>query len=243
MCSYRAISTLSVILLFGMAQTFAQPGTVWSWGRNSEGVIGNGGSPHLSSPDVAINLSHVVSLKAGGWHMLGLRDDGTVWSWGNNAQGQLGDGSNTLRKAPVAVQGVSSVSAMGPESITVWQFWAMARWWLGVRTAGANSGTAPPATETSPHLFPGWTTWSQLPAACSTVSRLGRTALSGLGELTKVDSWVMERLRTARRRSGCLPWLVWYRSPQRPGIAWLFLPTDRYAPGAATPMGKSVMEP
>src|SRR5437868_1050485 len=64
-------------------------GTVWAWGNNPYGQLGNGtftGDPYdaIAIPAPVINLSNIVAIAAGGNHSLALRSDGTVWAWGYN---------------------------------------------------------------------------------------------------------------------------------------------------------------
>jgi hypothetical protein len=54
----------------------------------------------------------VTSLGGRGYHSLAIKADGTVWTWGFNGSGQLGDGTTTNRNVPVAVNGLSGVSAI-----------------------------------------------------------------------------------------------------------------------------------
>jgi alpha-tubulin suppressor-like RCC1 family protein len=69
-------------------------GTVWGWGYNKAGQLGNGGfEEREKSPVQAIGLSGVVAIAAGGGHTLALKEDGTVWAAGNNGVGQLGNNS------------------------------------------------------------------------------------------------------------------------------------------------------
>jgi len=77
-------------------------GTVWAWGVDDMGQLGNGISKEFSNLPVEVvgpggrgYLTHVVAIAAGGKFSLALRSDGTVWAWGINNQGQLGTGSTT----------------------------------------------------------------------------------------------------------------------------------------------------
>ena len=87
-------------------------GTVWAWGLNWYGQLGDG-SPNSSATPVPVSsLTGVIALAAGEQHSLALKSDGTVWAWGWNFYGQLGDGSTTNRKIPVQVSGLSGVIAL-----------------------------------------------------------------------------------------------------------------------------------
>jgi alpha-tubulin suppressor-like RCC1 family protein len=76
-------------------------GTVWGWGYNFYGQMGNGSLSmsysHTYPEQVKINntptyLSSITAISAGGSHSLALKSDNTVWSWGSNTSGQLGTG-------------------------------------------------------------------------------------------------------------------------------------------------------
>jgi alpha-tubulin suppressor-like RCC1 family protein/subtilisin family serine protease len=84
-------------------------GTVWAWGDNNYGKLGDGTGINRSTPVQVSGLSGVKDV-AGGWqHSLALKDDGTVWAWGDNNYGQLGDNTTTNRSTPVQVSGLSGV--------------------------------------------------------------------------------------------------------------------------------------
>lgn len=80
-------------------------GTVWSWGRNNRGQLGNGTLDDSAYPVMVMNLTDVQSIAAGGAFSLALKRDGTVWSWGSNTYGSLGDNTDTHRSQPVQVLG------------------------------------------------------------------------------------------------------------------------------------------
>jgi alpha-tubulin suppressor-like RCC1 family protein len=57
-------------------------GTVWAWGKNANGQLGNGNTTQQNSPVQVNNLTSVVAIAAGQFHSLALKSDGTVWIWG-----------------------------------------------------------------------------------------------------------------------------------------------------------------
>jgi len=75
-------------------------GTVWAWGDNQYGQLGNGSTtpldgsapPGIATPGQVSNLTGIVAISGGGDHCLALKSDGTVWAWGHNIFGELGDG-------------------------------------------------------------------------------------------------------------------------------------------------------
>jgi alpha-tubulin suppressor-like RCC1 family protein len=101
-------------------------GTVWSWGFNIVGQLGDNSIIDKSSPvSVVGGFTDWCQVSAG--ESLGLRSNGTVWSWGDNSQGRLGDNSTIRRSSPVSVVG----------GFTDWcQVSAGSNHSLGVRTNG-----------------------------------------------------------------------------------------------------------
>jgi alpha-tubulin suppressor-like RCC1 family protein len=87
-------------------------GSVWAWGGNEHGELGDGTTVTRQTPIQVPGLSGIVAIAAGGWHSLALQGDGSVWAWGRNDAGQLGDGATTDRQTPVRVRGLSSVVAV-----------------------------------------------------------------------------------------------------------------------------------
>jgi alpha-tubulin suppressor-like RCC1 family protein len=88
-------------------------GTVWAWGDNSYGQLGDGTTTKRLNAVQVSGLSGVIAISGGFVHTLALKADGTVWAWGNNGYGQLGDGTTTERHSPVQVSGLSGVGGIG----------------------------------------------------------------------------------------------------------------------------------
>ena len=87
-------------------------GTVWTWGQNKKGQLGDGTLSSSKVPVKAKGLSDVVMAAAGSEHTVALKKDGTVWCWGSNFLGQLGDGSRDNKNVPVKVKGIEGVKAV-----------------------------------------------------------------------------------------------------------------------------------
>jgi alpha-tubulin suppressor-like RCC1 family protein len=94
-------------------------GTVWAWGTNDRGQLGNGtagdGLTWLP-PSPVEGLTHVKQVAANGQHSVVLKEDGTVWAWGAGDDGQLGDGTGKDRLRPVLVPGLTNVVAIASGS-------------------------------------------------------------------------------------------------------------------------------
>jgi alpha-tubulin suppressor-like RCC1 family protein len=82
-------------------------GSLWAWGMNSEGQLGNGPGAGRLSPTRVGAQSGWNTVAAGNASSLGLRSDGLLWAWGANYGGQLGDGTTTSRNTPTGVGGAA----------------------------------------------------------------------------------------------------------------------------------------
>jgi alpha-tubulin suppressor-like RCC1 family protein len=81
-------------------------GTVWGWGGNFFGEIGDGTTINRSSPVLVVGgFTDWTKVSGGGAHSLGLRENGTAWAWGNGNNGRLGDNSSVDKSSPVQVAG------------------------------------------------------------------------------------------------------------------------------------------
>ena len=76
-------------------------GTVWCWGANDDGQLGDGDTASTPTPTPVAGLTEARQLGAGAAHTCALRADGGVWCWGGDFAGQLGDGVDLRRLTPV----------------------------------------------------------------------------------------------------------------------------------------------
>jgi hypothetical protein len=77
-------------------------GTLWAWGYNHDGELGNGTTNDEWSP-VQISSDTWKAVSAGSLHNMAVKNDGTLWGWGANQAGQIGDGTNINRPSPVHI--------------------------------------------------------------------------------------------------------------------------------------------
>ena len=81
-------------------------GTLWTWGLNLQGKLGNGNTTHRSSPGTtAGGGTNWCTVSMGNINSAAIKTDGTLWTWGSNSLGQLGDGSGAERSSPGTTAG------------------------------------------------------------------------------------------------------------------------------------------
>ncbi len=112
----NAVTKISAGGLFSLA--LRADGTVWSWGYNASGELGNGTSADSDIPVQATGLSRVIGIAAGADSSLAIRTNpktggSAVWAWGSNYAGQVGDGTHTDRLTPEPVIGIGTTSFVG----------------------------------------------------------------------------------------------------------------------------------
>jgi len=79
-------------------------GSLWSWGYNGFGALGdNATGVHRSSPIQIGSMTDWFMLSASEYHAAAIKTDGTLWVWGYNGSGQLGLGDNVSRSSPSKV--------------------------------------------------------------------------------------------------------------------------------------------
>jgi len=95
---------------YSYALALTSDGSVWAWGSNGSGQLGDGTTTDSDVPVQVTGLTGIVQVSAGNSESVALRSDGTVWTWGGNTGGDLGDGTTTASSTPVQVTGLTGVT-------------------------------------------------------------------------------------------------------------------------------------
>ncbi|MFD3653680.1 RCC1-like domain-containing protein [Streptomyces sp. NPDC058620] len=141
--------------------------TVKSWGNNSMGQLGNGGSINQTVPTTVPRLTNIKDVAAGGAHGLALDTSGQVYSWGDNAYGQLGNNrTGDSRTVPDRVQGmprVKQISAGCDFSLALLENGKVYAWGRGVY---GQLGNGSRAVSSVPRQVEGLSDITEIDAGC-----------------------------------------------------------------------------
>lgn len=135
--------------------------TLWMWGTNTNGQLGQNNTTNRSSPVQVGTLSNWAKVSVGNGHTLAVKTDGTLWSWGLNTNGQLGQGNTTNRSSPIQVGastdwadvwtgGINASYAVKTDG-TIWAW--------GINSVG-QLGDGTSVNRSSPVQIGGLTTWA-----------------------------------------------------------------------------------
>jgi alpha-tubulin suppressor-like RCC1 family protein len=144
-------------------------GTLWAWGCNNVGQLGNNFTINTSSPVSVVGGFTdwlQASTNSDGAHVVALRQNGTIWAWGCNNCGQLGDCTIVSKSSPISVVGGFTnwcqVSAGSAHSLAVRQNGTA---WGWGEAASGRLGDNTIATKSSPiSVVGGFTDWCQVAA-------------------------------------------------------------------------------
>ena len=121
--------------------------TVWIWGRNNEGEVGDNTTTNRFEPESTHITPDVIAIAGGAVTSHAIKSDSTLWSWGSNTFGQLGinsSGVNQLLPCSTHIKDVIAVDggdghtvALKPDG-TVWSWGRNNDGQLGIGSTGGN---------------------------------------------------------------------------------------------------------
>ncbi len=118
-------------------------GTVWAWGENDYGQLGNGTYYGSDEPIQVKNLDRIIAISASDRYNLALREDGTVWFWGL----EIGEDSSwNGRSEPIMIEGLSDVKLISANRTNLvmksdgsfWSFTALNKIPVRIPTPGGD---------------------------------------------------------------------------------------------------------
>lgn len=116
-------------------------GTLWCWGSNQSGAVGNNSAGAYFSTPIQIGSGTTwSSVSAGYYSSLAIQTDGSLWAWGENGDGQLGVGTLTNLSSPVRVGTGTWLKAETSTSLSVGIKTGGTLWAWGYLGAFTSSG-------------------------------------------------------------------------------------------------------
>jgi alpha-tubulin suppressor-like RCC1 family protein len=146
-------------------------GTLWTWGRNTYGPLGDNTTTDRSTPVTTFaGGTNWKQVSCGSEHTAAIKTDGTLWTWGRNnlfefvPLGCLGDNTTTTRSTPVTTfaGGTNWKQVSGGQSYTAAIKTDGTLWTWGYNSNG-NLGNNTTTTRSTPvTTFAGGTNWKQV---------------------------------------------------------------------------------
>lgn len=87
----------------------ASSGSLFGWGSNDKGQVGNGSTETVNEPMNITGLlkltdgEHIIQVGTLGYHSLALTNTGRVFSWGDNENGEVGNGGAAVVVTPTDI--------------------------------------------------------------------------------------------------------------------------------------------
>jgi alpha-tubulin suppressor-like RCC1 family protein len=175
-----AVATPSVRQLAGggySAYALSDDGSVWAWGDDLEGQLGNASAGTATGAPVrALQVPDAVAVAAGSNSAFALLRDGTVRGWGDDSEGELGNGEETFTsEVPVRVIGLRGVRQIAAGEFAAYAVTRRGTVWAwGSNGVGQLAKKLSVATSDLPVKVTGLNAVRSLAAGAGTAYALGR---------------------------------------------------------------------
>jgi alpha-tubulin suppressor-like RCC1 family protein len=166
----------------GQTAAIKTDGTLWIWGSNANGRLGNASTVSTSTPVTTFSGgTDWKQVSCGYYHTAAIKTDGTLWLWGLGINGRLGNASTVDRTIPVTTflggtdwKQVFSGNAHTAAIKTDGTLWI---WGLGTNGRLGNA-TITPTISTPVTTFLGGTNWKQVSIEGGSVDGANTLALT-----------------------------------------------------------------
>jgi alpha-tubulin suppressor-like RCC1 family protein len=170
-------------------------GTLWLWGYNGGGRLGDNTEVDKSSPVQTVAAgTYWKQVSCGFTHTAAIKTDGSLWLWGANAVGNLGDNTITPKSSPIqTISGGTNWKQVACGNYVTAAIKTDGSLWLWGLADQGQLGNNSIADKSSPvQTVSGGTNWKQVSlgyhtAAIKTDGTLWLWGGGGIGELGNND--------------------------------------------------------
>ena len=130
---------------YGHSLAVKNDGTLWAWGANGYGQLGDGTQDNNRQPKMI--MDNVKAVAAGSDHSLALKNDGSVWAWGCNWAGQVDGTLENVLKPVKVMTDVKAIAAAAYFSMAIKNDGSL---WIWGSNPYGGSSTNPYISHTKP---------------------------------------------------------------------------------------------
>ena len=139
-------------------------GTLWTWGRNNAGQLGQNNTTYRSSPVQVGALTNWSEVSSGQFECIAIKTDGTLWAWGDNQKGALGQNNIIDQSSPVQVGALTTWSKVSTRKRSCFAIKTDGTLWAWGYNVAGGLGLNNASNVSSPIQVGTLTNWSQVSA-------------------------------------------------------------------------------
>jgi alpha-tubulin suppressor-like RCC1 family protein len=165
---------------FNSMSAIKTDGTLWTWGYNYYGQLGDGTIITKSSPVQIGSLTNWKYVESGQQKFTAIKTDGTLWAWGVNSLGNLGDGTIINKSSPVQIGSLTNwkyISCRDRNTLAIKTDGTLWAWGVNGSQGGLMTGAT--ASVSSPVQVGSLTNWKYISAGTNNTAAIANLDILG----------------------------------------------------------------